>query len=340
MGWAGISLMDLDRGSRGRLAWADIAKAISIVLLVIYTTTIDSYYVNELLILARMPLFFFVSGLFAWRIVVTADLLSFMRDRVGNLIYLYAIWTWILYLTTKGAASLFFGAPFYPKSNLWIFVDPPLTTWFLYALAIAFLVARLVRSLPIWLVMAVACAIYAVAVWTGDWRHQDFAERILRLFPFFWLGLAIRPLVGEVVETWHRWWPAVCAAFLALAWGVLDTPLSAFAPVTFATTLVGVFGLLLLARDLSDRSWSRPIAIVGASTLYIYVLQRIQLYYLNQVREALGLVNPAWGLLEAAIIVVVGVLVGRWIVAQPGLGWLFQAPWVGGGSRTGMPSRV
>lgn len=340
MNWMGISLMDLDRSSRGRLAWADIAKAISIVLLVIYTTIGDAYYINDLLILARMPLFFFVSGLFAWRIVVAADLVSFLRDRVGNLLYLYAIWTWLLYLTTKGAASLFLGAPFYPKSNLWIFTDPPMTIWFLYALAIAFVVARLVRGLPIWLVMAASFGIYAVAVWTGDWRHMGFVERIVRLFPFFWLGLAARPMVGGIVEAWHRWWPAVCAVFLALAWGVLDTPLSTFPPATFATTLVGIFGLLLLARNLSDRAWSRPIAIVGASTLYIYVLQRIQLYYLTQIRDSLGLVDPAWGLLEAAIIVTVGVLFGRWAAAQPGLGWLFQAPWVGGASRTDAPSRA
>lgn len=331
MDWTNVSLMDLDRRRGGRNPWADIAKALSIILLVIWTTVGDAYYVNDLLILARMPLFFFVSGFFAWRIVVDADLGAFLRDRVGNLVYLYALWTWLLYLTTRGAANVFFGVPTNPKSNLWIFTDPPLTIWFLYALAFAFVIARAARGLPIWMVMAGSFACYAAAVWTGDWRHMGFLERVVRLFPFFWLGLIARPVAAELVERAWRWWPALGAGFFAAAWATLDTPLAAFAPATFAVTLLGILWLLTLARRLADSPLAPPLAVLGTATLYVYVLQRIQLFYLEKAREALDLSNPAWGFLEAAIIVVVGVLVGRWAAARPGLGWLFQAPWVGAG---------
>lgn len=331
MDWTNLSLMDLDRRGGARNPWADIAKALSIILLVIWTTVGDAWYVNDLLILARMPLFFFVSGLFAWRIVVEADLGAFLRDRVGNLVYLYALWTWLLYLTTRGAAGLFFGVPTNPRSNLWIFVDPPLTIWFLYALAFAFVLARAARSLPIWMVMAGSFACYAAAVWTGDWRHMDFLERLVRLFPFFWLGLVARPLVVGLVERAWRWWPALGAGFFAAAWATLDTPLSAFALATFAVTLLGILWLLTLARRLADSPLATPLAFVGTATLYIYVLQRIQLFYLGKARDALGLADPAWGLLEAAIIVGVGAVVGRWAAARTGFGWLFQAPWVGTG---------
>lgn len=338
--WSQLTLMDLDRRGQARLAWADIAKAISIMLLVLWTTVGDAYYVNDLLILARMPLFFFVSGLFAWRVVAEAELGGFLRDRVGNLVYLYALWTWLLYLTTKGAASLFFDAPFYPKSNLWIFFDPPLTIWFLYALAIAFVIARAARGAPVWLVMAVSFAAYAIAVAFGDWRHMDFLDRFVRLFPFFWLGLIARPLTGRLVERWWRWWPAAGLAFFGLALATLDTPLAAFAPASFAATLAGILWLLLLSRALSERAWSRPIAMIGTTTLAIYVLQRIQLYYLTQARHALGLSDPAWGFVEAAIIVVVGAAFGRFATGHPTLGWLMEAPWAGGRGRAAAPSRA
>ena len=63
-----LSLMDMPRERSSRLAWPDIAKAISIILLVAWTIIGDRYHVSELLIFVRMPLFFFVSGMFASRV--------------------------------------------------------------------------------------------------------------------------------------------------------------------------------------------------------------------------------------------------------------------------------
>jgi fucose 4-O-acetylase-like acetyltransferase len=340
MFWARATLADLDRRGGGRVAWADVAKAISIVLLVLWTTVGDAVLVNELLTFARMPLFFFVSGLFAYRAVVEADLGAFLRDRVANLVYLYALWTWLLFLSTRLVARLAEGEPFAPWRQLEIFWDPPLTIWFLYALAIAFLVARLARGLPVALVAAAALTAYAYCVWTGDWRDTGFLERLVRLFPFFWLGLAARPLAVRLVEARPGLWPLAGAAFLALAWAIWDTPLDRAALLTVAASLLGVAWLLMLSCSLARRGWSRPLAIVGASTLYIYVLQRILLFYIERGFGALDLAFPGEGVVAAALIVVLATLLGRWAARTPGLGWLFQAPWVGAPEPRVVPSRV
>jgi uncharacterized membrane protein YcfT len=329
MSWARVSLTELDRRSRGRVVWADVAKAISIILLVLWTTVGDAVYVNELLILVRMPLFFFVAGVFAWRMVIEADLGTFLRDRVGNLVYLFALWTWILFLTTRFAAHLAWGARIDPWAQLRIFWDPPLTIWFLYALAIATLIARLARGLPALGVLAAALAVYSACVWFGDWRDMGFAERLARLFPFFWVGLIARPLAVRLVEARWRLWPAIGALFLGLAWAVFDTPLAAVGPLTFAITLVGVLWLLCLARWLSRFAWSRPLAVVGAATLHVYVMQRVLLFYLEHGFAKFGLDAPAWGVAQAALIVGFGALVGPWLARRPATAWLFAAPWTG-----------
>ncbi len=67
---------------------------------------------------------------------------------------------------------------------------------------------------------------------------------------------------------------------------------------------------------------------------------RITLFYVQHGFDAVDLAFPGQGFVEAAIILAVGTLLGRWLARTPGFGWLFQAPWVGGGAEPqGVPSR-
>lgn len=323
------TLMDLRRDApSSRVAWADLAKAISILLLVYWTIATDDVYLNEMLILARMPLFFFVSGLFAYRVVTQPDLGVFLRDRIGNLVYLYALWATLLFVATDVALHLVQGRPLDIGRQLAIFWNPELNLWFLYALAIAFVLARLLRNAPAWAVLLVACAIYVALVSSGNWRHMPFLERLARLFPFFWLGLTAAPLTARLVERFYRLWPLAAAAYLAMAWAVYDSALSAVGPLTFAITLTGIAALLMLARWMSDFDWSRILALVGASTLAIYVTHKITLFYLDYGLMRLGVDFPGLGLLKVLPLVAVGVVAGRVALASPWTAWLFQAPWI------------
>lgn len=329
----GPSLVQLQRARGGRQDWADIAKAISIILLVFWTTVGDRYYLNEMLILLRMPLFFFVSGLFAYRIIAEADLGTLLRERVGKLLYLYALWVGLLFLTTDLVGHLLFGWRIDPWRQLALFWNPLFTMWFLYALAVAVAIAWAVRRLPVSVVIAVAVIAYCISVASGEWRHLPFLERVVRLFPFFWIGLVAMPLAAVAVERLHRFWPVVLGAFLAFSYALFDSPLNHVGPLTFATTLVGIAAILLVSRALAPLPLARPLTVIGASTLYIYVMQRIVLWYLDRGVDAIGVHIPGIDAAKAIVIVAICTVVGGVLARAPRTAWLFEAPWLLGDRR-------
>lgn len=334
--WWRVSLLDLGRteGERvggSRVGWADAAKAVSIVLLVFWTLEGTSLYVNQMLILARMPLFFFVSGLFAWRVITRTDLETFGREKVGNLVYLYVLWALLLFVSTDLVAWLWWGQAIDPVGLASLLWQPYVPMWFFYGLAIAFLVAWACRALPIALVAAVALAAYVVAVATGDWLRIPVFEKVVRLFPWFWLGLVFRPAVFAFVERWWRWWPLALAAYLVLSYFVFDSSWNKVGPLTFAVTAVGIAALLMVSSQLSRLPMlAGPLAVVGASTLYIYATQHVTIFYLQRASRFLGIPFELLTAPALVVVVVAGTVFGRWAARTQGFAWLFRAPWLAG----------
>jgi uncharacterized membrane protein YcfT len=324
-----LSLMELPEAKGGRVAWADIAKGFSMILLVAWTLIGDSVFLNEMLIFVRMPLFFFVSGLFAYRVVTSTTLDEFLRDKFTNLLYLYALWEVLLFLFRNLVQHLVWGKEIDAPRLLTMFWDPIFNMWFLYALAVAFLAAWLLRRVPVWIVLAGAMALYLLSVASGEWRYLPFLERLVRLFPFFWLGLIGRPLIGQFVEARYRLWPAFVAAFLAAAWFAYDPRWLHLGPLTFAVSLLGVTAMLLLARQVAGIApLVGSFTFIGGATLYIYVMHKIAIFYLETGMNVAGLRFPGRDLVLLAIVVPLCAAVGRWAARQPALAWLFTAPWV------------
>ncbi len=325
-----MTLMDIPARRGDRVAWADIAKAFSMILLVAYTLAGDHLYLNEMLTYVRMPLFFFVSGLFGYRVVTATSFRELMRDKVTNFIYLYVLWEFILYLTTKVASLYLRGWP--PLDNLRMLSllwDPLFNIWFLYALAIAFLIAWLLRAAPAWAVLVGSIVVYCVSVATDAWTGMPFIERLARLFPVFWLGLMFRPLVFRLVERHWRLWPLALALFLVAAYAVYPSPWTHVGPLTLAISLTGIAGFLLLARHVSAyETLAAPLRYIGGATLYIYVMHKIVIFYSDLAMTFTGTHFYGEELVQLLVTVPLCAVVGRWIAAQPALGWLFAAPWV------------
>ena len=325
-----LTLMDIPARKGDRVAWADIAKAFSMILLVAYTLLDHRVYINEMLIFLRMPLFFFVSGLFGYRVVTATSFRALMRDKVTNFIYLYLLWELIIFLVIRVVSHYVRGYPpidgLRLLSLLW---NPMFNAWFLYALALAFLIAWCLRRAPAWAVLAAAIACYCFSVATGPMFGLPFLERLLRLFPLFWLGLMLRPLVFELVERHWRLWPVVMALFLAAAFVVYPTAWSHVGPLTLTISLTGIAGYLLLARHISNYEvLAAPLRYIGGATLYIYVTHKIAIFYMKGVMEMTGTNFPGDEFLLLVVTVPLCAVVGRWIAAQPPLAWLFTAPWV------------
>src|SRR4029079_11419353 len=101
---------------------------------------------------------FCVSGMFASRLVTETTLSGFLRDKFANFLYLYALWETILFFSRGGVAHLWWGKEVDPGGLLRMFWDPIFNIWFLYALAITFLVAWLLRRVPMWIVLLASVA--------------------------------------------------------------------------------------------------------------------------------------------------------------------------------------
>jgi uncharacterized membrane protein YcfT len=311
----------------GRVAWADTAKAISIILLVIYTIYGSELQFNRMLVLARMPAFFFVSGLFAFGVITRTDFRTFFRSKIGNLVYLYALWGTLVFLSTRLVAHFWWGREIDLVRQASLLWAPLGEMWFLYGLALAFLVAWLCRRLPIVAVLAVSLVAYAAVVATGDWFHIAFVEKVVRLFPYFWLGLALRPLIWRMVERHWRLWPAPIGVYLVATYFAFDSPLNQVAPLTFAITCTGIAGLLMLSAQIARFRWAWPLTVIGGSTLYIYTTQHVTIFYMERLAAFLGhdLIHE---MLIVAVVVIWGTVFGRWAARTPGFLWLFKAPWL------------
>ncbi len=78
-----------------RLLWPDIAKGTSISLVVYWHTVEDSLPLNEALIFLRMPLFFFIAGLFIRSSFFAGNERKF-AGRVGRFLWLCGLWAVLL----------------------------------------------------------------------------------------------------------------------------------------------------------------------------------------------------------------------------------------------------
>jgi uncharacterized membrane protein YcfT len=302
---------------------------VSIILLVLWSLQGTQIYFNEMLILARMPLFFFVSGLFAWRVVTRTSPEGFVKEKIGNLLYLYVLWATLLFVSVDLVAWVWWGREMEPLGQITLLWQPLVGMWFLYGLAIAFAVAFLCRGLPIALVTALALGAYAYVVATGDWYRIPVFEKVVRYFPYFWLGLVFRPLVFRLVERHWRLWPIPVVLYLGATYLVFGSTWANSPVLSFAITATGIAGLVMLSAQLSRLPWvAAPLAIVGASTLYIYVTHHIAIFYLDRAVRFFDLDLGTLTVPALAIVVIGGTVFGRWAARTQGFEWLFRAPWI------------
>lgn len=312
--------------SATRHQWVDSAKAISIVLVVLWHTVGDAWLFNELLLYLRMPLFFFVAGFFAAR-SLDGDWPTFLSRKVGHFMYLYVFWCAAAFLLTAAPGALKDGQPIPFEELTAIFTTPPLTLWFIYALAIVFVLAKILKNADFRFVLCLSLILYCWSVADGDWRRVSFLDQILRLAPFFLLGTVAFGWVASVPRQFDGLALPLLAAYFALAYLLHSQGWAMLGPLTLIATALGVAGVLLLSRLIQRCRLRHLVNHVGRHTLHIYVLHRIIIAYLEQgyglvrMNESLALEVVTFGLAVAGSLVL-GTLLQR---QAP---WVFEAPWI------------
>jgi uncharacterized membrane protein YcfT len=320
----------------GRVAWLDAARGTAIALVVLHHAALRSasagsagWWVDLTMMLqtVRMPLFFLLAGLVAVRWVGDRTTWpQLLRGKVLLFVWVYLVWlgvryTWFLLLPG--------GRTMTPYDELLVRLWMPAGGWFVLALAVMFVVARLVQRLPTPLVLTVASAlsIAFLAGWvgTGNLMWQGVGSYLV----FFLAGITLR---GHVLVASERLTGAsallvvagwAAAYLVCAAAGVTEAPGVGFA-LRVAGVAAGVSVGLLLQHVTTLR-------VLGRGTLAVYLTHQLL------VVTAVAWLSSTWDfaghplLHLAAPLVLVAVLLplsygwGR-LAPRIGLGWLFDVP--------------
>ncbi|MET3466763.1 acyltransferase family protein [Microbacterium sp. BDGP8] len=351
--------------ARPRQDWVDIAKALAILLIVVYhVTTWFAGYVapwvfehrsfivwrelSRVLVPVRIPLFFLVSGLLAQR-AITRPWGDLWRSRFATPLWVFAIWTCLI-----AAPWSFRAAPGDPAGHLPMVVQSLLLAgthfWYLPALVVYIAVAKVAVGRPRWALGASALATFVVGpllVGHLDVLGPVLGPNVERLFLFavwFCLGCFAPSLVQRVSTLRYRWL-IVAGAVFAFAWTLVPLGWLAQRVVVPTITIAGIVALVLISRILERaavvRTWGRYLA---RRTLPIYVVHAFLLEVLALVMTRLpigaspGLALPVGSWTAALFVPVTFALVVAASLAldavAPRIGarWLFTAPRLVAGS--------
>ena len=211
-----------------RVDWVDYAKGICIILVVMMHAVNGVEYLfdeqgwmHPIIDFARpfrIPDFFLVAGLFLIR-SIHAPLADYLDRKVVHFIYFYVLWL-TLQLPVLEFDALVSHPGYVLKLWFYSFVEPSNSLWFVHMLAIFYVVTRLLRNVPVWIVFAGAFilqSLYQLVLIDTGWGVIDrFANR----YVYFFMGYAFAPQIfrfaGRAAKA-----PWIGALGL-LAWGILN----------------------------------------------------------------------------------------------------------------------
>ena len=346
----------MNKSSATRMSWVDLIKGTSVVLVVLMHSALvleatnsdgirlwDSSAVGlwndigALLEPLRMPIFFLVSGILAAGAIQRSW--GQNRRRTWGMAYLYALWTVLLLILTTAFLSQ---TPWEAVTSLpgqLLFASSGY--WYLYALVLFFVVARLTRRVPALVVVAVATLINIARPITdsllSDWLNPihtgSLAPMIAMNLVFFLIGARYRDLVTRLANLAN--WPTVTLLSAALlAAGIYRIENPELLRLTFLPLSLGsiVWGLMIATLVTKNEDIRDLGSYMGKRTLPIYVMQ-FPLLFLVQwtlLQWQPGFMQIAWiqtlfPVLLTIGIVTISLLVYRW-TATSSLSWLFTAP--------------
>lgn len=270
----------------GRLAWADTAKGICIILVVMMHTTLGlgqemgrEGFLHTVVAFAkpfRMPDFFLISGLFLSR-VVGRDWRSYADKRVVHFFYFYLLWlviqSAIKFTQVSDGTVQGFG-----HHLLVSLVQPYSTLWFIYLLAVFSVATKLLRGVPGPFLLGCAAVLQILPVDTPSELVNEFCER----WVFFLAGYLFAPHVFRLADAARRHVVLALAGLAvwalvngALAMSVVDVGrLVIPAELPVVGLLLGVAGamaIVTVASLLTAANLAAPLRYCGQNSIAIYL---------------------------------------------------------------------
>lgn len=334
-------------GSGGRLGWVDMAKGLSIFLVVMmYAASSvgeDTGGVGALhwaIAFAtpfRMPEFFLISGLFLSQ-VIDRPWRAYADRRIVHYLYFYVLWA-LIHITFK--VGLLATDPVGALEQIaWAVIQPYGVLWFIYMLAVVGTATKLLHSLraPVWAVFGVAAILQMAPIHTGSYLIDQFAE----YFVFFYAGYIMAPVLFRLAD-WAGSNIALAGVGL-LIWAILNAAL-VFSPgfamhpihpvmgyagwpgIHLVLALAGTAALCVIAALLTRLPFMNWLLWLGSKSLIIYVAFVLPMGISRTLLIKLGVDDPTVLSLAIMAISIISPLVLYWIVQRTGFGhFLFERP--------------
>lgn len=335
-------------GSAERLGWVDMAKGLSIILVVMMHSAFGVgadaggvgylHYVIGWATPFRMPEFFLISGLFLSQ-VIDRPWARFADRRVLHYAYFYAIWAAIHILFKVGLGER---DPVLAGQYLaWAVIEPYGVLWFIYMLAVVAVASKLAHDLrlPHWAVLAVGALLQMAPIHTGIYVIDQFAE----FFVFFYAGYALAPTIFALVDKAQA---RIGLALVGLAGWVVINGLLVFSPgyrvmpdhvemglaglpgLNLLLAIAGAAALCVSAGLLAKVPAMAWLRWLGSKSIVVYLAFALPMAVTRTVLVRLGLIEDV-GLLSTIVmtVAIVSPLILWWLTERTGIGrFLFTRP--------------
>lgn len=298
-----------------RVDWVDHAKGICIVLVVMMHSTLGlgeaigrEGWLHAVVAFARpfrMPDFFLISGLFLAS-AMAKPLLTYLDRKLVHFVYFYLLWT-AIQMAARAPSYAALPAPDLLREIALVAIEPFGTLWFLYLLAVFFVVTRALRVVPAPLLLGVAAAL-EIAQLHSDWTVPHEFTRRWVYFLVGWLYAAeIFALAAAAVA---RPWRAL--AFLAV-WAVVNgaavhAGVAGLPWVSLGLGLLGAVAVVVISALLARLAMADWLKLLGRKTLVVYLAFSIPMAATRVLLTKTGLLGLDVGTASALITVVAIVL--------------------------------
>jgi uncharacterized membrane protein YcfT len=320
----------------GRVDWVDYAKGICIILVVLMHSTLGVEkatgglsWLHSFIEWAkpfRMPDFFLISGLFLtsridrpWR--------SYLDSKVLHFAYFYILWMTIQFGMKNADVLADEGA--LPALQAWALalIEPYGTLWFIYLLALFFVVVKFLRPAPPILVFALGAILQMAAIHT-DWLVIDeFAARFVYFFTGFWLARHVFAYAREVQSLNPLGILGGLAAWAVINAILVDNGTAHLPGVGLVLGFIGAGAVIATGVFLARVRIASPIRYCGENSIVIYLSFFMFMAATRSLLLKAGLIQD---LGTVSIIVTTAGVVGPVLlfraVRHTPLGFLFRRP--------------
>lgn len=328
---------------RDRFAWVDFSKGVCIIAVVALWVTHEFEY-RHIGFLAgqatwldrfvwfaapfRMPDFFLISGLFLSR-VIDRPWKSYLDTKVVHYLYFFLLWTCIIVpaMWLIGRDTPLDAADALMKFGGRLFGTPFAMLWFVMFLSIYFIVTRLTRRVPVWIMAPGAALLMLFPAHTGQYHIDRFGVFFVYFYAgamfarhFFaladWAASHVRLSIAGLLL-----WAVVNKAVVMAGWTGSGTPGLLVAGFT------GISAVIVLSAITSSQRWAGWITYLGRHSISVYLG-----FFVPMVLIVEAMLASRWGhnlniVGAAALVGSIATAVAIYEVAKRiGLGFLYERP--------------